>query len=126
MGNKIGRPTTYDATTADAICLRLAEGESLLSICAEKGMPGRATVYQWLNANPPFADNYARARQHQADTFADEVIYIADNATDAGIARLQVDARKWAAGQMKPGAWGPRVDVGGNITVTIAQADADL
>jgi hypothetical protein len=43
-----GRPTDYTEALAEEICLRLAEGESLVSICREEGMPRRAAVFRWL------------------------------------------------------------------------------
>jgi hypothetical protein len=42
--HKRGRPSHYSAEIADTICNRLAGGESLRAICANAGMPNRATV----------------------------------------------------------------------------------
>src|SRR5688572_25435291 len=75
----VGRPSTFTQETADAICLRLATGESLRSICADEQMPGQSTVYQWLNANEAFVEQYTRAREAQADTIFDEILDIADD-----------------------------------------------
>ena len=46
--HKRGRPSHYSAEIADTICDRLAGGESLRAICADAGMPDRATVCRWL------------------------------------------------------------------------------
>ena len=62
----MGRPDSFSQQTADLICERLADGESLRSICRSEDMPGRTTVFKWLRELPAFADQYARAREAQA------------------------------------------------------------
>lgn len=104
-----GRPTTFTPDLAGLICDRIAEGESLRSICEQVGMPSRSTVHMWLAQNDTFSDQYAHAREAQADKLADEIIEIADTATDASIARLRVDARKWAASKLAPKRYGDKL-----------------
>ncbi len=45
---KKGRPSLYTEALAAKICRRLAEGESLRAICADKVMPAISTVMGWL------------------------------------------------------------------------------
>jgi hypothetical protein len=91
------------------ICERIASGESLVAICADEDMPHRQRVHEWLAGDPEFADKYARAREDQADTLADEIVSIADNGTgDSNRDRLRVDARKWVAAKLKPKKYGER------------------
>lgn len=116
-----GRPSDYSEDLSAEICSRLASGEPLVKICRDEGMPHVATVYRWLAAHETFRDMYARAREDQADTLADEIIAISDDGsndtyvTDAGVAvnvdvvqrsRLRVDARKWVAAKLKPRKYG--------------------
>jgi hypothetical protein len=110
---KTGRPTSYTARVGETICDRIAEGESLVSICRETGMPAYRTVMGWLTKGEEgqetytaFAHNYARARENQAERYAQEVIEIADTETDWNRARVRIDARKWAAGKMLPKRYG--------------------
>lgn len=109
-GNGMGRPSDYSEELAAEICGRLANGESLKSICSSDAKPDASTVYRWLVAHETFREMYARAREDQADTLADEILSIADKAEDANLARLQVDARKWVAAKLKPRKYGERVD----------------
>lgn len=124
-----GRPSGYSDKIATAICERLITGESLRSICRDAGMPKKSTVFQWLAARPAFADQYARARELQADTYFDEVIDIADDGSNDWIEReigkglvitvengealkrsqMRIDARKWMAGKLRPKKYGERV-----------------
>ena len=112
---KIGRPTDYTKDMADKICEKIANGRSLRSICAEDGMPPMKTIYRWLEANEEFRHQYARARDKQADYFAEEIIEIADSA-EAEIAavskaKLQIDARKWAASKIAPKKYGDKQEI---------------
>lgn len=115
-----GRPSTFSQKVADEICDRIATGESLRGICNEDGMPAQSTVFKWLGTHKAFSEQYARAREAQADALADEILHIADTpvmgqktvskATGVEISegdmiehrRLQVDARKWLAGKLAP------------------------
>ena len=106
----IGRPSDYTPEIAEAVCERLEAGQSLAEVARAEGMPGRSTVYQWLEKHPEFADRYARARARQADTFADDIIAIADEKDeDANSRRIRIDARKWLAGKQRPKVYGDKV-----------------
>ena len=122
-----GRPSKYTQALADQICERIMNGESLRAIISSEGMPNRSSVHKWLAENKDFSDQYARAKDNQADTLADELIYIADNAEDVQKARLQVDTRKWVASKLKPKKYGDKLDMtsGGDKieTNTIVFAD---
>lgn len=104
----MGRPSEYTPEVASAICDKIAEGESLRAICAADDMPDRTTVRRWLSQNEDFRLQYAHAREEQADFYADEIVDIADEAEDAQIARLRVDARKWKASKLAPKKYGDR------------------
>ena len=123
--NKGGRPTLYSLEIALEICDRIAEGESLVKICSDAKMPKKTAVYEWLLRHKEFAEIYARAREDQADTLADEIHAIADelpqqvvdekgNATRYDSAYVQwqknrVDARKWVAAKLKPKKYSDRI-----------------
>lgn len=110
-----GRPTDYTKDMADKICEKISGGLSLRAICAEAGMPARGTVYRWLIENADFQDQYTRARDKQADYFAEEIIEIADSveAESASVAKakLQIDARKWAASKIAPKKYGDKQEL---------------
>jgi hypothetical protein len=128
-----GRPSTLSQAIADKICLLIADGLSLRTISKKKGFPVNSTIYKWLDANKEFAEQYARARDRQADFYAAQVIELADKCrvgkktretkdgtfTETGDmverSRLQIDARKWYAGKLAPKKYGDKVAlVGGD------------
>ena len=96
---------------ADAICELIVQGKSLRQISAAEGMPAVSTICKWLVDFPEFSEQYARAKEEQAEILADEIVSIADNAEDAQKARLQVDARKWVASKLKPKKYGDRTQL---------------
>ena len=78
-----GRPTRYTPEVAADICTRLAGGESLRAICRDGAMPSFSAVINWLfdGEHDEFVAQYTRAREAQAEVWADEIVSIADEAT---------------------------------------------
>ena len=128
-----GRPSDFTPEIANEICERLAKGESLRAICAddESGwLPTARTVHRWLTVEEEWASafrqQYAHAREAQADHYADEIVAIAD-CTDAPAMgggaeavvrdpqrdRLRIDARKWVASKLAPKRYGDKVALTG-------------
>lgn len=125
-----GRPTDYMPELADLICERIANGESLRTICADESMPGKSTVFRWLATYSDFGTKYAHAREEQADLYAESIVEIADelevqavyrgedvklDLSPSAVARnrLRVDARKWYASKLAPKKYGDKIAVGG-------------
>ena len=124
-----GRPSDYTQETADIICDRLADGESLRGICRDEHMPSKTSVFRWLAVNEAFRDQYARAREAQADHLADEILEISDDGSNDWMertgkdqepgwvlngehvqrSRLRVDSRKWFASKVAPKKYGEKV-----------------
>lgn len=104
-------------------------------ICQEDGMPSAGTVCRWLTEKQTFREQYAKAREAQADALFEEILDIADeaqtvektvgNGEDAervvvfdsvAVARnrLRVDARKWMAGKLRPKKYGEKLELSGD------------
>jgi len=107
--------STYTEDIAAEICCRIASGESVKKITQDENMPSEKTVYYWLSKEAAFSQQYARAREAQADVYAQEIVTIADDAADlekdAALARLQMDARKWASSKLAPKKYGDKLDM---------------
>ena len=106
---KTGRKPIYSDEIAARICVMLSDGRTITSICSDSDMPSLDTVYSWLQRFPSFSEAYARAREAQQDTFAGQIIDIADNDDDPQRARNRIDARKWHAAKTAPRKYGDRV-----------------
>ena len=128
--------TEYTAELASQICDHIASGLPLRAIAAMPGMPALSTMMVWLDGrHAEFTEQYARAREAQADKMAEEILSIADeectmvradkhgskdddgsgntevlfDATAVARNRLRVDARKWLASKMAPKKYGDKI-----------------
>lgn len=114
LAKRPGRPTDYSNLIVSVICEQLSEGKSLRSICKAKKLPSCSTIFLWLSKYPEFLDQYARAREAQADYLVDEIIGIADepvlSSEQVAQNRLRVDARKWLAAKLRPRKYGDRIE----------------
>ncbi len=114
---------------AEIICSAITNGRSLRSICeGPDKLCSVPFVLEWLKTDSDFVTQYTRAREAQADYYAEQIIDIGDNATaeTAQVARLQCDNRKWYAGKIRPKKYGDRPDeVHVNTTVNTHIISAD-
>ncbi len=125
-----GRPSKYTQSLATELCKKLARGESLRTACKDKKMPDAATVFAWMHKHPEFLKQYEEAKHEAADALAEEILDIADDATNDWMevetskgtkmvlntehvqrSRLRIDTRKWIMAKMKPKRYGEKVDV---------------
>jgi hypothetical protein len=127
-----GRPTDYSTDLANEICARIAEGESLRSICRCDGMPNIRSVMRWLGIHSEFSQQYARAREAQAESMFEEMLEIADDGSNDWMERtgkdgetgdkvvdhehvsrskLRVDTRKWMLARMAPKKYGDATNI---------------
>lgn len=121
----VGRPTTYNEETASLICARMAEGESLRSICRDSSMPALSTVFLWVSKHQEFSEQYKLAMASRADAMFEELFDIADdgqndwmethegpdrlNSENIQRSRLRIDTRKWALSKMMPKKYGDKI-----------------
>jgi hypothetical protein len=105
-----GAPTTYNEDIATEICTLIAEGNSLRKIAAMEGMPTLRTIMNWLNRHDEFVQQYARAKESQADAYEELMLEVARTEKDVQRARLIVDTMKWTASKLKPKKYGDKVD----------------
>lgn len=138
----MGRPSLYTVELGAVVCERLMEGESLRTICTSEEMPGRTTIFKWIATNPDFANQYAIARQVQAQVLADEIFNIADDGTNdwttrtigdeevevpnhdhINRSRLRVDTRKWFLSKVLPKVYGDKLDLNHSGAIELSLAD---
>jgi len=135
--------TKFSQAVADRICSRIADGESLRSICSDEDMPSQVSVFRWLGDEryADFGKQYASAREAQADSIFDEILDIADdgrndwmekrdeeggnlgwkeNGEAINRSRLRIDARKWMAGKLRPKKYGDKLALEHDVSDTLA------
>ncbi len=142
-GRRRQAPANKPATAAElaarwpileAVFEALGEGNTLSSHCRERRQedpthPAASTIRLWVVRDEPegCAERYARAREAQAEAWADQCVEISDD--DKGDtyedekgalrvdyeniqrSRLKVDTRKWIMARLHPKAYGDHLDV---------------
>jgi hypothetical protein len=85
------RGSRYSRALGEAICERIAGGETKASICADPDMPSQPTIYNWARAHPEFGARHAAA---VAQAVAGQ--RAKDRDVEAGKAWRRARTRKWA------------------------------
>ena len=114
----------------DKVCEAIATGQSVNELSKTNNFPDHSTIYKWLAKYPDFAEKYERAREKQAEIYANQIIDIADNcrpdSDSAAKAKLQVEARKWIIAKLLPKKYGDKVTLQGDkdnpIQISLAAA----
>ena len=111
----MGRPSTYTPELGDLICERLAAGETLVSICdSDPAMPGRTTVYAWMDTHKDFGTRCARAREAQAEFMDHRILGVAGRVESGELApdaaRVVLSALQWRAAKLAPKTYGERIE----------------
>jgi len=130
--NKGGRPSDYTPEIADAICARLANGDSLRTICRDDDMPSVVTVFAWIRKHEEFLKQYTRAKEESSDALVEEMMDISDDGKNDWMeirdkddeivgwrvngeavqrSKLRIDTRKWVASKLKPKKYGDKMDL---------------
>ncbi len=104
------RPVRYSEGLVDAICARLAVGETWLAISHDDDMPSYTALYQWRKTKPGVEDQVERARQMGADALADELLDTARAVTTAtvGATKVRMQGLQWMAGKVAPQRYGAK------------------
>jgi hypothetical protein len=129
---------------ADTVLAEIAAGHSLRSICAKEGMPHIQQIMRFRIADKKFAEQYALAREAQAEMFGDELKEIADNGENDWMednrpycqgwrqngeavarSRLRFDQRRWWMSKVLPQRYGDKIAVEHEVGVKLADAIAD-
>lgn len=144
----MGRPSDYGPEITGTICDRLSAGETLRAICRDEDMPSQSMVFRWLREHEEFREQYAHAREAQADTWADELVEIADDGSNDWVARnhgegdegwrvnsehiqrsrVRIDTRKWLMAKSVPKKYGDKIEHEhrGGLSLNVTSDDASL
>jgi hypothetical protein len=120
------KATLSNPATIDKVCNLVVEGKTFDFIAKSLEL-WPSQLWNWLKESPERREKFGRARELQAQRWAEECIPIADDDSNdiltnskgdpipnhAKIQRdkLRIDSRKWAASKLDPKAWGDRQEV---------------
>ncbi|WP_106797294.1 terminase small subunit protein [Rhizobium sp. H4] len=145
----MGRPSKFSQALAEKICDRIADRESLRSICRDEAMPAKSTVLSWLadEDKAAFRARYALAREILADGFVDELVEIADDSSNDWIekknaagettgwqengeairrSQLRIATRQWVAEKLRPKKYGAKIEPEQGVTGEVSQLLEDI
>jgi hypothetical protein len=129
----VGRPRVLTQALKTEICERTIDGETIRQIAAEAHMPDARTIYRTLAAEDEeeFRQQCARAKEFQLYRMEDELLEIADDATNDWMekrdretgeaigwqvngehiqrSRVRIDTRKWIMSRRAPKKYGDRI-----------------
>lgn len=112
----IGANGIFDAREAEFIRI-IAEGGTVQNAADKIGV-NKSTIFRWLDREDAveLRNQYTRARETQADIFADEIIDVAraSKPETATSDRVLIDTLKWAAGKRKPKVYGDKLELSGD------------
>lgn len=118
----MGRPSKKTPQLIEEICLRVAQGRSIMSIGKMEDMPDDRSIWTWLNQDEEFLRHYTRAIQARAIIHAERIDELAEMATKgeipADVARVAIDAKKWTASRLLPKLYGDRTQVEATVNHT--------
>jgi hypothetical protein len=115
-------PVSFADDMVEELLERTEKGEPLSKVCADSRMPGRRTVYEWIDADPEFAARFRAARARGVHSLVEECLEIADkpskDAVEATDKRVRIDTRLRLAGKWLPKEYGDKLDVNYTAEVT--------
>ena len=121
-GNRGGMSRIRNAENAVIVCAKIAEGFTIRQIARDLDCT-KSAITLWIAEDAAFAAQYARAKEAQAEHFAEEIAAIADDGTNDWMERegitvpdhehiqrskLRVDTRKWLMSKMLPKKYGDK------------------
>lgn len=126
----------------DTLCAHMAAGYTLKQCCRLDGMPTHAAIIQAARRDPDgIGKKYREAREHLMAYWAEELIDIADDASNDWMerengpavnaeainrSRLRIDARKWLLSKLRPGEYGDKTTVEHTGGIDVRMSDEEL
>ena len=120
----------YSPELGRKVCELIATGMTPSKISELDGMPSADSVYKWCIRHPDFLKIYDEAREKQMEVYSNQIIDLSDNVrADADCvakAKLQLHARQWLMGKLKPKKYGDSTTIKGDkdnpLTIGLAAA----
>ena len=108
--------TKYSPELALKICEKVAEGNTLLDICKEAGMPHRASFQRWVMLYKDVAVSYQAARELSAQSLEDEALGLArklsgpNDFTTVKVRAIDIALQqiRWSATRRDPSKYGQK------------------
>jgi len=116
--NKTGRPAyKWTEQVEEEILAGIVAGKAIRQVVLEgsETLPSVDTIYRRLATDKGFSERYTHAREMQQDTYAEEIVAIADGlhplfvGKEADEKRLAIETRKWIMGKLRPKKYNDKI-----------------
>jgi len=126
------------ADAKDELLLRVAEGESVFTICQDAHMPSRASVYKSIREDAQFKMEYEAALEQRADKYVEQIADLsrhmqeraAMGASNEEVTALKahVNSLQWIAARLNAKKYGDKqqLDIDQKVTLDDKQLDQRL
>jgi hypothetical protein len=107
----VGRPRiNWTPEIEEYILAGIVAGKNMYDIVQDggEGFPCALSIYRHIAADESFCNRYARARELQQDTYAEEIVAISDGdhpkfkEKTPEERKLAIETRKWVMGKLRP------------------------
>ncbi len=120
------KPAIFSKAICDVLCQRVANGENLVKILKEPGMPTYSQVKRWARQNPEFDLSMETAHKDAADYLADRAMEVAEKAYEDNVGASQMvkvahltDVIKWRAQINNPKKYSPNMKITGDVNIPV-------
>lgn len=109
-GRRGGSVSIRTPQLEEAICARIAAGETVIAIGADPAMPCAATICGWVRRHEDFRDRYLEAKAEACDLLFDLALEIALESTAETVQadRLRIATLRWQTAMLAPRKYGVR------------------
>ena len=112
-------PSKREQSRADVIRLLVswvAAGKTVVSFCRQPGTPCVRTIYNWLDSDLVFAEEFRRAKVVGYDVLAQQCLDIADHGSteDVQHRRLRIWTRLQLLARWDSARYGDKIQIGGD------------
>lgn len=116
--NRGGRPAfKWTEEIEEQILGDIIAGKSIRQMVMERdeSFPSSDTIYRRIASDEKFCERYMRARVFQQDTYAEDIIAIADGVhplfvgKDTSERHIAIEARKWTMGKVAPKKYNEKI-----------------
>jgi hypothetical protein len=115
-------PVVYSVELALAVCARIADGETLIAVCRDDGMPTKATFSRWVVAYPEVGRAYAAAREMSAYSLEEDALELGrhlitapENSNKVRAFDILMNQLRWSAARRNPRVFSEK----GAIQITV-------
>jgi hypothetical protein len=120
----------------DELLIRVAEGESVFTICHDAHMPCRSVMYRWIQKDTQFCAEYEAALYQRADKYVEQIADLSEHmqmrakmgASNEEMTALKthINSLQWIAAKLNPRKYGEKQHLEVEQTIKLDDKQLDM